>query len=84
MDDEDGYFGERMAAAYDQESAGMFEPAAVDSAVGVLTGPAGRRPGYPQARTRCGRSVTTTRDSPGLSMSRRSDWYLAPSLPAKA
>jgi SAM-dependent methyltransferase len=41
MGDEDGYFGESIAAAYDQESADMFEPAAVDPAVDVLAGLAG-------------------------------------------
>ena len=41
MDDEDGYFGERVAATYDEESAEMFEPGAVDAAVEVLAGLAG-------------------------------------------
>ncbi len=41
MDGEDGYFGERIAAAYDQESADMFAPAAVDPVVDVLAGLAG-------------------------------------------
>ena len=41
MDDEDGYFGERVAAAYDEESADMFEPRVVDAAVDVLAGLAG-------------------------------------------
>src|SRR5215472_6054718 len=41
MDDEDGYFGERVAAAYDEESAEMFEPRVVDAAVDVLAGLAG-------------------------------------------
>jgi SAM-dependent methyltransferase len=41
MDDEDGYFGERVAAAYDDESAEMFEPRVVDAAVDVLAGLAG-------------------------------------------
>ncbi len=41
MDDEDGYFGEQVAAAYDEESAEMFEPRAVDAAVDVLAGLAG-------------------------------------------
>jgi SAM-dependent methyltransferase len=36
MDDEDGYFGERVAAGYDESSAGMFEPGVVDAAVDVL------------------------------------------------
>jgi len=39
--DEDGYFGERVAAAYDEESAEMFEPDVVDAAVDVLAGLAG-------------------------------------------
>jgi len=38
MGDEDGYFGERVAAAYDQESAEMFTPGAVDPVVDVLAG----------------------------------------------
>jgi SAM-dependent methyltransferase len=41
MDDPDGYFGEGVAAVYDAESADMFEPAAVDPAVDLLTGLAG-------------------------------------------
>jgi SAM-dependent methyltransferase len=41
MGDEDGYFGQRVAAAYDQESAEMFAPAVVDPAVDVLAGLAG-------------------------------------------
>ena len=41
MDDEDGYFGERVAAAYDDETAEMFQPRAVDAAVDVLAGLAG-------------------------------------------
>jgi SAM-dependent methyltransferase len=36
MDDPDGYFGESIAAAYDDESAGMFTPAVVDMVAGVL------------------------------------------------
>jgi SAM-dependent methyltransferase len=36
MDHEDGYFGERVAASYDESSAEMFEPSVVDAAVGVL------------------------------------------------
>lgn len=35
MEDEDGYFGERAAAAYD-ESADIFEPGAVTATVGLL------------------------------------------------
>src|SRR6266487_916190 len=41
MDDEDGYFGERVAATYDESSADMFEPGVVDAVVGVLAGLAG-------------------------------------------
>ncbi len=41
MDDEEGYFGERVAARYDESSADMFEPAVVDAAVDVLAGLAG-------------------------------------------
>src|SRR5262249_51530433 len=40
MDDEDGYFGERVAARYDQ-STDIFEPGAVDPAVEVLAELAG-------------------------------------------
>jgi SAM-dependent methyltransferase len=36
MNDEDGYFGERVAARYDESSADMFEPAVVEAAVDVL------------------------------------------------
>jgi SAM-dependent methyltransferase len=39
--DEDGYFGERVAANYDTSSAEMFEPGAVDPAVDLLAGLAG-------------------------------------------
>jgi SAM-dependent methyltransferase len=42
VDDADGYFGERVAARYDESSAGQFEPVVVDAAVGVLAGLAGR------------------------------------------
>jgi SAM-dependent methyltransferase len=38
VDDEDGYFGERVAARYDESSAEMFEPGAVDPVVDVLAG----------------------------------------------
>src|SRR5260370_39769883 len=37
MDDEDGFFGERAAARYD-ETSDMFEPGAVDATTGVLAG----------------------------------------------
>ena len=42
MDDADGYFGERVAAAYDESSAEMFEPGAVAAVADVLAGLAGR------------------------------------------
>ena len=42
VDAADGYFGERVAARYDESSTGMFEPAVVDAAVEVLAGLAGR------------------------------------------
>jgi hypothetical protein len=41
MDDEDGYFGEPVAATYDEESPEMFAPAAVDPVVDLLAGLAG-------------------------------------------
>jgi SAM-dependent methyltransferase len=41
MDDEDGYFGEPVAAGYDESSAEMFEPGVVDAAVDVLAELAG-------------------------------------------
>jgi len=41
MDDADGYFGEPVAATYDEESAEMFAPAAVDPVVDLLAGLAG-------------------------------------------
>ncbi len=41
MDHADGYFGERVAAGYDESTADMFEPAAVDPVVGVLAELAG-------------------------------------------
>jgi SAM-dependent methyltransferase len=40
MDDQDGYFGEQVAARYD-ESSDRFEPGAVDATVGVLAELAG-------------------------------------------
>ena len=36
MDEEDGYFGERVAATYDDPSAEMFQPGVVDAAAEVL------------------------------------------------
>lgn len=39
--DDDGYFGEEVAATYDESCAGMFGPEAVDPAVDVLAGLAG-------------------------------------------
>ncbi len=39
--DEDGYFGELVAARYDDSTAGMSEPGAVEPAVGLLAGLAG-------------------------------------------
>ncbi|MBC2903377.1 methyltransferase domain-containing protein [Streptomyces cupreus] len=41
MLDEDGYFGEKIAAGYDDGSADMFRPDVVDPAVDVLAGLAG-------------------------------------------
>ncbi len=41
MDDEDGYFGERVAASYDDPSDDMFNPALVDTVADVLAGLAG-------------------------------------------
>lgn len=41
MEDEDGYFGDSVAATYDESSAEMFEPQVVDAAVDVLAGLAG-------------------------------------------
>ncbi len=41
MEGEDGYFGEPVAATYDESSADMFEPAVVDVAVDFLAGLAG-------------------------------------------
>jgi SAM-dependent methyltransferase len=41
MDDEDGYFGERVAARYDESCPDMFEPRVVDAVVEVLAGLAG-------------------------------------------
>jgi SAM-dependent methyltransferase len=38
MDDADGYFGESVAATYDESSAEMFEPDVVDAAVAFLAG----------------------------------------------
>jgi 2-polyprenyl-3-methyl-5-hydroxy-6-metoxy-1,4-benzoquinol methylase len=39
--DEDGYFGERIAAGYDASTEEMGEPGAVDPAVSLLAGLAG-------------------------------------------
>src|SRR4051794_537099 len=41
MGGEEGYFGERVAAVYDEHSATMFDPAVVEPAVERLGGPAG-------------------------------------------
>jgi SAM-dependent methyltransferase len=41
MDDADGYFGERVAATYDESLADMFAPVVVDAMVDVLAGLAG-------------------------------------------
>ncbi|HEY1915211.1 MAG TPA: class I SAM-dependent methyltransferase [Streptosporangiaceae bacterium] len=41
MEDPDGYFGEGVATHYDEDSAEMFEPGAVDPAVDMLAGLAG-------------------------------------------
>ena len=41
MEGEDGYFGQPVAATYDESSADMFEPAVVDVAVDFLAGLAG-------------------------------------------
>ena len=41
MQDDDGYFGERVAARYDESSAEMFEPEAVDPVVDFLAERAG-------------------------------------------
>jgi len=41
MDDEDGYFGERIAARYDHSYSEMFEPSVVDEVVEVLAALAG-------------------------------------------
>ncbi|MGP4047054.1 class I SAM-dependent DNA methyltransferase [Streptomyces sp. 2A115] len=41
MQDEDGFFGEDIAATYDESSADMFQPEAVDPAVDVLAELAG-------------------------------------------
>lgn len=38
MDDQDGYFGERVAAAYDQSSGEMFEPSVIDQTADFLAG----------------------------------------------
>lgn len=42
MDDEDGHFGERVAARYDESSAEMFGPGVVDPVVDLLSELAGR------------------------------------------
>ncbi len=41
MEDEDGYFGEGVAASYDDSSEGMFDPALGDTVADVLAGLAG-------------------------------------------
>ena len=41
MNDEDGHFGERVAASYDESSVDMFEPGVVEPAVDVLADLAG-------------------------------------------
>jgi SAM-dependent methyltransferase len=41
MDDQDGHFGERVAARYDESETDMFEPREVDAAAGLLAELAG-------------------------------------------
>jgi SAM-dependent methyltransferase len=41
VDDPDGYFGERVAASYDDPSGSVFQPEAVDPAASLLAGLAG-------------------------------------------
>src|SRR5215472_7774245 len=41
MDDEDGYFPERIAATYDDSPEGMFDPALTDTVADLLAGLAG-------------------------------------------
>ncbi len=41
MDDDDGYFPERVAATYDDSPEGMFDPALIDTVAGLLAGLAG-------------------------------------------
>jgi predicted TPR repeat methyltransferase len=41
MGDEDSYFGDRVAAKYDESLADMFKPSVVDAVVEVLAGLAG-------------------------------------------
>jgi SAM-dependent methyltransferase len=41
MDDEDGYFGERVAATYDESSTDEFQPEVIEAAAGVLAELAG-------------------------------------------
>lgn len=41
MDDEDGYFGERVASTYDDSSVDEFEPSAIETSVDVLAELAG-------------------------------------------
>ena len=53
MDNEDGYFGEQTAARYDEQSADMFEPGAVDPVVEALAKLAGRWTGRSPSRTWC-------------------------------
>ena len=43
MDDADGYFGEAVAATYDDPSSEMFDPAVIEPTVDVLAGLAGSR-----------------------------------------
>ena len=38
MDDEDGYFPERVAASYDDSTDGTFDPVVVDTVAGLLAG----------------------------------------------
>src|ERR1035441_9483592 len=45
MDDADGYFGERVAATYDDPSSEEFDPAVIERTADVLAGLAGPRLG---------------------------------------
>src|ERR1017187_8135355 len=69
MNDAGGYFGERVAATYDDPSSEEFDPAVIERTADVLAGLAGPRPGNVLTWPPTGRNVPA-----GASRSHVSFW----------